>query len=246
MTDEPKHHDPFKPQEPTIPGVTGNPARVKAAPEPPRPLDPSYQKPIAANPLFQPGVLIAIGAAVVVLIVAIFFWHYRATAATSQAPLADVVPSLPVPLPATAPATEPAKNIAIGPGPVATTAELAKPWAAKTFVFRAPQTADDVPALVVHLPNNVYWGISLREPFGSCEMQYITDLSVIANQYHYSASHPMVVDPCNGAVYDLDRYGPGPNGEVRGAIVHGAGVRPPLAIQMAARGKQIVALQIER
>ncbi len=65
MTDEPKHLDPFKPQEPTIPGVTGNPARVKAAPEPPRPLGPSYQNRPGASPLLNPGVLIAIGAAVV-------------------------------------------------------------------------------------------------------------------------------------------------------------------------------------
>ena len=245
MTDEPKHLDPFKPQEPTIPGVTGNPARVKAAPEPPRALNPSYQNRPAPNPMLNPGVLIAIGAAVVVLIAVIFFWHSHSTSAKTPVPLAEVEPSLPVPLPATAPAAEPAKNTPVGPGPVATAAELAKPWAAKQFVFRAPQTTDDVPALVVHLPNNIYWGISLREPFGSCEMQYVTDLSVIANQFHYSAKHPMVVDPCNGAVYDLDKYGPGPNGEVRGAIVHGAGVRPPLAIQMAARGKQIVALQIE-
>jgi hypothetical protein len=245
MTDEPKHLDPFKPQEPTIPGVTGNPARIKAAPEPPRALNPSYQNRPAPNPLLNPGVLIATGAAVVVLIGIISLWHSHSTSAKSQAPLAEVEPSLPVSLPATAPAEEPAKSVAIGPGPVATAAELAKPWAAKQFVFRAPQTTDDVPALVVHLPNNIYWGISLREPFGSCEMQYVTNLSVIANQFHYAATHPMVVDPCNGAVYDLDRYGPGPNGEVRGAIVHGAGVRPPLAIQMAARGKQIVAVQIE-
>jgi hypothetical protein len=56
----------------------------------------------------------------------------------------------------------------------------------------------------------------------------------------------MVVDPCNHAVYDLEKYGPGPNGVVRGAIVSGAGVRPPLAIEMKARGNQIVAVQIEQ
>jgi hypothetical protein len=138
------------------------------------------------------------------------------------------------------------KTVALGPGPVATTAELAKPWSSKRFVFRSPQTADDVPALVVHLPGNMYWGISMREPFGSCEMQYITDLSQIADQYHYTAAHPMVVDPCSRAVYDLDKYGPGPNGVVRGAIVYGPGVRPPLAIEIKAKGSQIIAIQIEQ
>ena len=56
----------------------------------------------------------------------------------------------------------------------------------------------------------------------------------------------MIVDPCNHAVYDLEKYGAGPNGVVRGAIVYGAGVRPPLAIEMKAKGSQIVAIQIER
>src|SRR6202021_4244606 len=97
----------------------------------------------------------------------------------------------------------------------------------------------------VHLPGNIYWGISMREPFGSCEMKYITDLSEIANEYHYTAAHPMIVDPCNHAVYDLEKYGPGPNGVVRGAIVYGAGVRPPLAIEMKVKGSQIEAVQIE-
>ena len=70
-------------------------------------------------------------------------------------------------------------------------------------------------------------GISMREPFGSCEMKYVTDLSQIASEYHYTAAHPMIVDPCNHAVYDLEKYGPGPNGVVRGAIVYGAGWRSP-------------------
>ena len=174
------------------------------------------------------------------------FWHNHATSAKEAKP-AEEVPSPIIPS-STASAVEPtiARPVPIGPGPVATAAELAKPWSSKRFVFRAPQTADDVPALVVHLPGNVYWGISMREPFGSCEMQYVTDLSRIANEYHYTAAHPMVVDPCNHAVYDLEKYGPGPNGVVRGAIVYGAGVRPPLAIEMKAKGNQVVAVQIEQ
>jgi hypothetical protein len=46
-------------------------------------------------------------------------------------------------------------------------------------------------------------------------------------------------------VYDLTRYGTGPNGAVRGAIVSGRGVRPPTAIEVKVRGKQIVATQLE-
>ena len=245
MTDEPKHVDPFKPQDPTIPGVTGNPARVRPAPMPPAPLGPGSEQRPARNIFADSRVVAGIAIAIVLLVGFGLFWRSHSTSAKEtkqvEAPLAPAMAS-----PAS-PAVEPAmaKQAAIGPGPVATAAELAKPWSSKRFVFRAPQTADDVPALVVHLPGNIYWGISMREPFGSCEMKYVTDLSQIASEYHYTAAHPMVVDPCNHAVYDLEKYGPGPNGVVRGAIVYGAGVRPPLAIEMKIKGNQIVAVQIE-
>jgi hypothetical protein len=248
MTDEPKHVDPFKPQDPTIPGVTGNPARMRVAPEPPARLNPSYQqRPGPSKNLFADArVVVAIAVAAVLLLGFGLFWHSHSASAKEAKPVEGMsTPALP---PATEPAaaSEAVKPVPIGPGPVATAGELAKPWSSKRFVFRAPQTADDVPALVVHLPGNVYWGISMREPFGTCEMRYATDLSQIANEYHYAATHPMIVDPCNHAVYDLDKYGPGPNGVVRGAIVYGAGVRPPLAIEMKSKGNQIIAVQIEQ
>jgi hypothetical protein len=246
MTDDPKPIDPFKPQDPTIPGVTGNPARVRPAPTPPVSLGPGSRQ-HSPNAVFGDSRVVAAVAVATVLLIGVgLLWHSHSTSAKEAQPAReDLVPAAAA---SAAPIAEPAivDTVPIGPGPVATTAELAKSWSAKRFVFRAPQTADDVPALVVHLPGNVYWGISMREPFGSCEMQYVTDLSKIANEYHYAAAHPMVVDPCNRAVYDLEKYGPGPNGVVRGAIVYGAGVRPPLAIQIRAKGNQIVAVQIEQ
>jgi hypothetical protein len=225
MADEPKHVDPFKPQDPTIPGVTGNAARIRPAPQPPAPLGPGYQQRAVGpsqNIFADPRVVIAIAVTAVLLLGFGLFWHSHSTSAEVAKPAEGITAAVPPPAAAPAAAAEP------------------------RFVFRAPQTADDVPALVVHLPGNVYWGLSMREPFGSCEMRYITDLAQIENEYHYTAAHPMVVDPCNHAVYDLEKYGPGPNGAVRGAIVSGAGIRPPLAIEMKARGNQIVAVQIEQ
>ena len=246
MPDEPKHVDPFKPQDPTIPGVTGNPARVRPAPAPPAPLSSSHQQGPAKNIFADSRVVIAVAVATVLLIGLGLFWHSHSTSAKEATIVGSVTTTDPASSTTPAVAPEVVRSVPIGPGPVATAAELARPWSSKRFVFRAPQTADDVPALVVHLPGNVYWGISLREPFGTCEMQYITDLSRIESEYHFTASHPMIVDPCNHAVYDLEKYGAGPNGVVRGAIVYGAGVRPPLAIEMKAKGSQIVAIQIER
>lgn len=48
MSDKPKEQDPFKPQEPNIPGVTGNPARNKLAPEPPRSATSQFRGPTVA------------------------------------------------------------------------------------------------------------------------------------------------------------------------------------------------------
>jgi hypothetical protein len=132
-----------------------------------------------------------------------------------------------------------------GPGPVATTSELSKEWSSKRFIFRPPQTADNIPAVVVKLPNNVYWGVSLREPFGTCQMEYVSDTAKLTDVYHFQADHPMIADPCTKAVFDLLKYGNAPSGIVRGEVVSGAAVRPPVAIQMTVKGKDIVAVKVE-
>jgi arsenite oxidase small subunit len=154
---------------------------------------------------------------------------------------------------ATAPATTTADSkpspipepLPVGPGEIATTSELAKDWSARKFIFRDPLTSREVPAMVVRLPGGVYWGFSLVEPYGSCEMEFVTDMEKLRTDYGFRASHPMVGDPCNRAVFDLARYGSGPAGLVRGEIAHGAAVRPPLAIEIEVRGKQVLAKKIE-
>jgi hypothetical protein len=133
----------------------------------------------------------------------------------------------------------------VAPGEIATTSELAKDWSAKKFIFRDSLTSREMPAMVVHLPGGVYWGFSLIEPYGSCEMEFVTDMQKLHTEYGFQGSHPMVADPCNRAVFDLMRYGSGPAGLVRGEIAHGAAVRPPRAIEIQVRGKQVIAQKIE-
>ena len=139
MADRPKHVDPFKPQDPTIPGVTGNPARVRPAPMPPAPLGPRLLGSALQEIFFADSRVVAgIAIAIVLLVGFGLFWRSHSTSAKEtkqvEAPLAPAMAS-----PAS-PAVEPAiaKQAAIGPGPVATAAELAKPWSSKRFVFRAP------------------------------------------------------------------------------------------------------------
>jgi hypothetical protein len=242
VSDKPKEQDPFKPTEPNIPGVTGNPARFKTAPEPPRAAAAQSRNPAAAPGKIPAQRWLAIAAIAVFLFsLVLYVWKHSGNASEPQAiPAAAPVADLPP-----AEAAQPVVPLPMGPGPVATTADLAKPWSSKRFEFRVAQTSDNVQGLVVRLPNGVFWGLSLREPYGTCEMEYVTDLEKLQRVYNFQADHPMVADPCNHAVYDLTKYGTGPNGVVRGAIVSGQGVRPPIAIEIKVRGKEIVATQVE-
>ncbi len=242
MSDEQKPADPFKPQAPQIPGVTNRPQGESAAKSsaPRLPLS-AKLPPILLSPTFW---MASIGAIVVILAAAfgVRWWNtarttHEAQASVQEAPAAPVVDLAPQ-----APVNE---NLPFGPGPVATTAALSKTWSAQRFTFRVPLTAENIPAVVVKLPSGIYWGVSLREPFGNCQMEYVTDLDRLDSFYHFHADHPMIADPCSHAVFDLTRYGPGPNGMVRGEIVGGAGVRPPIAIEMTVKGKDVVAVRVE-
>jgi hypothetical protein len=238
-----KEQDPFKPAEPNIPGVTGNPARNKPAPEPPQPSAPQFRNSAPAPDKSPSKKALAI-AAIVIFVgsVALFSWkRSNAPEHTPVAPAAAAAPAVDLP-PVVA---QPSPNVPEAPGPVATTAELATAWSSKRFVFRATEASENIPALVVHLSSGVYWGISLREPYGNCQLEYVTDLGKLAREYGFHADHPMVADPCRRVLFDLARFGTGPNGEVRGAIVSGRGVRPPIAIEVKVRGKQVVAIQLE-
>jgi hypothetical protein len=95
------------------------------------------------------------------------------------------------------------------------------------------------------LPSGEYWGFSLREPYGTCELEYVTDLQKLRTDYSFRATHPMVTDPCNKSVFDLAKYGNSPSGLVRGEIVQGVAVRPPIAIKIETNGKQVRAVHIE-
>ena len=243
MSNEPKDLNPFKPQDPTIPGVTANPARAKPAPQPPRIVLPQSPRPSAPNVFsaVSPRMWMAAGGIAVALI-ALGMYSKKHAASASEAQTAPIAE--PGDLDTVQP-KQPAANLPLGPGPIATTAELSKTWSSKRFVFRAPLTADDVPAMVVRIPGGVFWAISMREPYGTCELEYVTNLQKLAADYQLTADHPMVADPCSHTVYDLTRYSPGPNGVVRGATAKGESIRPPVAIEVKVRGKEIVASRIE-
>jgi hypothetical protein len=137
-------------------------------------------------------------------------------------------------------------------GEIAPLADLAKPWSSKAFTYYRPLSHDAIAAIVIRLPSATpgsggsYWAFSLTEPFGSCQLAYVTNLGVLASQYGYSANHPMVVDPCTQTVFDPLRMGQRSDGAwVRGDIVQGGGLRPPMAIEVSVRGNALYANRME-
>lgn len=228
MPDKDSKTDPFKPQQPRIPGVSPGSGAKKSA---------GNAQNIQEH--MPPTWIILSVAGALLLGVGVAWWSHGTSAKGVE----------PDPLPAataTAPApAKPAEKLRVGPGEVATTDELEGTWAARRFLFREKATGREVPAMVVHLPGGAYWAFSLWEPYGNCEMEFVTDLGRLRTDYNYRADHPMVADPCNKSVFDLARYGNSPGGLVRGEIAQGAAVRPPMAIEIRIQGNKIVAVRME-
>lgn len=228
----PDNLDRFRPEMPNIPGVSHAPPSASASAS-------------RANPkrIAQIGGL----AAGALLIGLAALWlvknprHTPPESPSTETPAAE--PSLPG-LPPTAPSN--AKLTSEGSTIAATAQELAKPWSSKKFTFIKPFTRENVDAMVIRLPGGVLWAFGIQEPYGKCELEYVTDLGQLAKQYGYRASHPMVVNPCNSTVYDPMKASPlGGDVWVRGEIVQGAGLRPPMAINVQANGDSIIADRME-
>ena len=188
-----------------------------------------------------------------VAIVGVIAWRFLPVRGTKSGPHsgpdADAAAQLapPVAVQTNAPAQAPA-----GPVTVATVEQLAAPWASKTFTFVNPKTQEVVPAMVIHLPgaassrSSAYWAFSLNTPYQTCQLDFVTSISQLASKYGFRAEHPMVVSSCDGTVYDPLQVGSVPGGAfVRGQIVQGAGVRPPIAIDIRVEGHSVIADGIE-
>jgi hypothetical protein len=184
-------------------------------------------------------------AAAVVLIGILIYWRTMSRSRGAAKPSADsdaadqAAPAPPAPIPS-APAHD-------GPTVAATVDELSKPWDAKKFTFVNNLTEENIDAMVIRLPGGELWAFSLKVPFAQCELEYLTDTGIIASQYRYKASHPMVVSPCDHTVYDPAKVGPlGGNTWARGEIVQGSALRPPLSIDVKVSGNSILADSIEQ
>ncbi len=160
-------------------------------------------------------------------------------------------PQIVVPTPASEALPPPAVSTEAQPG-IATLEELATPWSSKSFFFRNRVSGEKVPAIIVRLPGGAgsqassYWAFALPAPFGRCQIEYVEDLQKLATDYGFRAKHPMAANPCTRTIFDPLRMMNLPGKVwVRGAMVQGSDIRPPLSIEIKIEGQQIQAVRME-
>jgi hypothetical protein len=231
MTDQP-HSERFKADMPQIPGVAaaGASSGVKPANSTPR--------------------LIAALAAFVLLCLLGSHWLLRSKPV--EAPPAAPPPQIEVPSPAVDPTAAMPHATPTAPE-IATVAEMAKPWTSKDFFFLNPLSRESVPAILIRLPGSSasnpdgYWALEKKAPFGDCQLEYITDLDHLKNDYDFRGTkHPMVGNPCSRSLFDpLKMNEIAGNFWVRGTLAQGSDVRPPLGIELKIQGKNILAMRME-
>lgn len=229
MTDQPPS-DRFKSEMPEIPGVSG-----------------SGSRPGAGNP----GVKLVIGLLALLLVVFVGArWALRPRHVEPR--LSDQQPQIEVPSPAPDPSTLIPHATEADPG-IADVTEMAKPWSSKEFFIRNRLSGENVSGLLIRLPtgsptqSNGYWAFAKNSPYGNCQLEYITDLGRLKNDYGFDgAKHPMVGNPCTQTVFDPLKITNLPGSIwVRGAIAQGSDLRPPLGIEIKVEDKSIQAVRTE-
>jgi hypothetical protein len=230
MTDQPPS-DRFKTEMPQIPGVAGSTTRSAAT---------------------NPAVKLIIGLLAMLLVVFVGArWALRPRHVAPR--LTEEQPQIEVPSPAPDPSTLLPHATDANPG-IADITEMAKPWSSKDFYIKNGLTGENLPAELIRLPigsasqASGYWAFSVNAPYGNCRLEYITDLARLKNDYGFRvAKHPMVGNPCSRTVFDPLKTSnlPGSGVWVRGAIVQGSDLRPPLGVEITVKDKKILAVRAE-
>src|SRR5215469_257077 len=237
MPNDEKKSAAFQTSQPKIPGV---PERAHQDPKEtgsnPAPI---AQEARTTGPTMVslPYLWAAGGGAILVLVFAVAWWAHGVSGAVQPAPMPTTTGA------AQPDARQPVERLPFAPGAIATTSQMKEPWSTQKFLYH-DSNGDVLPALLVHLHGDEYWAISLREPFGTCELEFAS-IDRLRDYYNLRSKYPMIGDPCSRTVYDLTQYGSGPNGLVRGEIVAGTGLRPPLAIEVQVEGEKIIASRSE-
>jgi hypothetical protein len=228
MTDQPPSER-FKTEMPQIPGVSGPGTR----------------------PAGNPATKLVTGLLALLLIVFVGArWALRPRHAAPR--MVEQQPQIEVPAPAPDPSSLIPHATEANPG-IADTTEMAKPWSTKDFFVRNRLTGENIPALLVRLPSGSasqasgYWAFAVKSPYGNCQLEYISDLAKLQGDYGFrGAKHPMVGNPCSHTVFDPLKLTNLPGDVwVRGGIVQGSDLRPPLGVDIRIDGKKILAIRAE-
>jgi hypothetical protein len=228
MTDQPPSER-FKTEMPQIPGVSGPGTR----------------------PAGNPATKLVTGLLALLLIVFVGArWALRPRHAAPR--MVEQQPQIEVPAPAPDPSSLIPHATEANPG-IADTTEMAKPWSTKDFFVRNRLTGENIPALLVRLPSGSasqasgYWAFAVKSPYGNCQLEYISDLANLQGDYGFrGAKHPMVGNPCSHTVFDPLKLTNLPGDVwVRGGIVQGSDLRPPLGVDIRIDGKKILAIRAE-
>jgi hypothetical protein len=219
----------FKAEMPDIPGVVPTPARRR-------------------NPLLP---LIVAIAAVGVFLFFVVRWFSHPTR-IAEPTRVEPTPQIEVPSPPPDPNSLLPHADKNNPA-IAEITNLSKPWSSADFFVRNTVSGEMIPATIVRLPGtsgslaSAYWAFSRKATYGDCQLEYITDMDKLAKEYGYRrASHPLVGNPCSGTLYDPLKTASLPgNVWIRGAIVQGSDLRPPLGVEIKLQGKQILAIRTE-
>ena len=218
----------LKAEMPQIPGVAGP---RKSAPNPMLPL---------------------IIGLVVIGIILLFAVRWLSRSKPIEPAHAEQAPQLEIPPPPPDPASLLPHATESEPA-IANVTDLSKPWASADFFVRNRLTGENIPATIVRLPSGSatlttgYWAFSRKAPYGSCQLEYVADLNRLRDEYGYPrAKHPLVGNPCSRTLYDPLKTSNLP-GDIwmRGAIVQGSDIRPPLGVEIKIQGKQILAMRSE-
>ena len=225
----------FQPEMPRIPGVSDGSRRP----------EPGFNRPgsnYGNNRLPQ---IVVISAAALLICAAVIWWSKSKSRGPNTASINPEISEETSPVPV-ANISTPIQPVHEGPTVAGTIDELSKPWAAKQFNFVKPITHENIDAMVVRLPGGDLWAFSLQAPYGTCKLEFVTDLAALASAYRFRAVHPMVVNPCDSTVFDPLKVGTlDGNTWARGQIVQGGSLRPPIAIDVKVSGRSIVAEGIE-
>jgi hypothetical protein len=227
---EPAPASRFKADMPQIPGVSGPGSRL------PR-----------GNPLL-PLIVVFLVLGLVILLAA----HWLSRSKPVETVRVEAAPQMEVPAAPPDPNSLLPHVSELNPV-VATLAELAKPWSSVDFLIRNKETGEDIPATIVRLPEgsaslpSSYWAFSRKPIYGRCQLEYITDIKKLREEYDFRyARHPLVGNPCSRVLYDpLTTSNLPGNIWIRGAIVQGSDIRPPNGIEVKIRGKEILTIRTE-